>query len=68
MKIGPNGPKRSLDDIWTADNPITPFLEGGLQDEEAAKRYFEDIETFASRIGIPSIENAVVINGRVRLT
>ncbi|GAA5965188.1 hypothetical protein JCM3765_002871 [Sporobolomyces pararoseus] len=69
LKIGPTGPKRSLNDIWTQDNPITPFLEGGLKDEEqleGAKNYFEDIRKFVSNLGLENYdEPVIVINGRI---
>ncbi|GAA5914311.1 uncharacterized protein JCM6883_001811 [Sporobolomyces salmoneus] len=67
VAIGPNGPKRSLDDMWTRENPITPFLEGGLREEERekAKSYFDGVRKFAKKLGINEDESAVVINGRV---
>jgi hypothetical protein len=69
LKIGPDGPKRSLDDMWTQDNPITPFLESGLKIEDQAglKKYRRNVAKFVSKLGLQAGEPAIVINGRVRL-
>lgn len=63
-----NGPKRALHDMWTRDNPITPFLEGGLKEDEhgGAKKYLENVKKFASKLGLKEGEEAIIINGRVR--
>ncbi|GAA5936022.1 uncharacterized protein JCM15063_002684 [Sporobolomyces koalae] len=67
LEIGENGPKRSLGDAWTKDNPITPFLDGGLaaQDSEASATYFSGVRQFVSRMGVEEGQNALVINGRI---
>ncbi|GAA5890567.1 hypothetical protein JCM5296_004299 [Sporobolomyces johnsonii] len=67
LEAGPDGPKRSLDDIWKADNPITPFIEGGAkaEDEKEMQTYWKDVETLIERLGVKKGESAVVLNGRV---
>ncbi|GAA5919728.1 hypothetical protein JCM1841_000772 [Sporobolomyces salmonicolor] len=67
LEAGPDGPKRSLDDIWKADNPLTPFIEGGAKavDEKEMQRYWKDAETLIERLGVQKGESAVVLNGRV---
>jgi hypothetical protein len=61
-------PKRSLDDQWTNDNPLTPFVEHGATEEEQAKAldFWQNAETFAYNAGIPAGASAVILNGRVR--
>ncbi|BGP14496.1 hypothetical protein JCM10213_003082 [Rhodosporidiobolus nylandii] len=59
-------PKRSLDDQWTAENPITPFLDGATErDEHVAQAYWTNATTFVERIGLQAGESAVLLNGRL---
>lgn len=63
-----NPPKRSLDDIWTKENPMTPFVDqGATEDQEAyAKAYWNAARTFCERAGFEPGASAVLMNGRVR--
>ncbi|GAA6010177.1 hypothetical protein JCM11491_005377 [Sporobolomyces phaffii] len=67
LEVGPDGPKRSLDDTWTQENPITPFLDGGLKEEEleGATKHRENVSKFVSRLGLGVGESAVMVNGRI---
>ncbi|GAA6063990.1 hypothetical protein JCM10212_002422 [Sporobolomyces blumeae] len=68
LEMGPNGPKRSLtDDAWNAENPMSPFVNAGLSedDRDGLEHYLKDTRTLLDRLNISSQENAVVVNGRV---
>ncbi|GAA5855799.1 hypothetical protein JCM8547_000360 [Rhodosporidiobolus lusitaniae] len=62
-----NPPKRSLDDSWTQENPITPFVEKGAEkeDEEVSEKYWKDAKRFVERIGVKKGTSAVLLNGRL---
>ncbi|GEM06799.1 UDP-glucose:glycoprotein glucosyltransferase [Rhodotorula toruloides] len=62
-----NLPKRSLDDIWTEENPMTPFVDHGATEEQqtVAKAYWKAARTFCERAGFEPGASAVLMNGRV---
>lgn len=60
------GPKKPLDDLWSAENPITPFVEGATaEQQEAAVSFWKSIAPFAERAGVKAGASAIIINGRV---
>lgn len=70
-EIGSGGPKLPLDeDVWTPENPITPFLNGGAtpEQQDAALAFWTAVAPFSERAGIKAGEAALIINGRVRDT
>ncbi|PRQ78060.1 hypothetical protein AAT19DRAFT_9128 [Rhodotorula toruloides] len=62
-----NPPKRSLDDIWTKENPMTPFVDQGATEAQqtVAKAYWKAARTFCERAGFEPGASAVLMNGRV---
>ncbi|GAA5974262.1 hypothetical protein JCM11641_003363 [Rhodosporidiobolus odoratus] len=62
-----SSPKRSLDDEWTAENPMTPFVDSGAteEDEMKAEVYWRNAATFVERIGLKPGDSAVLLNGRL---
>ncbi|GAA6011345.1 hypothetical protein JCM10207_008308 [Rhodosporidiobolus poonsookiae] len=60
-------PKRSLDDQWTEENPLTPFVNNGAsaEDEHDAKTFWQTAATFVERIGVQPGASAVLLNGRL---
>lgn len=61
-------PRRKLSDQWTAENPMTPFVEKGITGEAAhnVTTYWKGVAPFAERVGVQPGEAAVILNGRVR--
>ena len=60
-------PRRALDDIWTSESPLTPYITEGATNEALAQEYWSLATPFAQNIGLQPGEAAVVLNGRVRL-
>ncbi|BGP38538.1 killer toxin resistant protein [Rhodotorula kratochvilovae] len=60
-------PRRSLSDMWTAENPMTPFVEKGVTGDlvKNVTGYWADIALFAQRVGVAPGEAAVILNGRI---
>lgn len=61
-----NPPRRALDDIWTSESPLTPYITEGATNEALAQEYWSLTTPFAQNIGLQPGEAAVVLNGRVR--
>ncbi|GAA6054209.1 hypothetical protein JCM3770_001393 [Rhodotorula araucariae] len=59
-------PRRSLSDMWTAENPMTPFVEKGVTGDlvKNVTSYWADVAPFAQRVGVAPGEAAVILNGR----
>ncbi|GAA5976038.1 hypothetical protein JCM10908_005365 [Rhodotorula pacifica] len=60
-----NPPKRALDDAWTSESPLTPYVTEGATNETLAQEYWSYTTPFAQNIGLQPGEAAVVLNGRV---
>ncbi|KAJ8296002.1 Syntaxin-like protein psy1 [Rhodotorula toruloides] len=60
-------PKRSLNDIWTKENPMTPFVDQGATEAQlaVAEAYWKVARTFCERAGFEPGVSAVLMNGRV---
>ncbi|GAA5852391.1 hypothetical protein JCM9279_001186 [Rhodotorula babjevae] len=60
-------PRRKLSDQWTAENPMTPFVEKGITGEAAQNvtMYWKGVAPFAERVGVKPGEAAVILNGRI---
>lgn len=61
-----NPPKRSLDDAWTSESPMTPFVSEGALRDTVSELYTGYAATIAKQFGLQLGESAVVLNGRVR--
>ncbi|KAL7343033.1 Proteophosphoglycan ppg4 [Rhodotorula toruloides] len=62
-------PKRSLNDIWTKENPMTPFVDQGATEAQlaVAEAYWKVARTFCERAGFEPGVSAVLMNGRESL-
>ncbi|TNY21400.1 Proteophosphoglycan ppg4, partial [Rhodotorula diobovata] len=60
-------PRRKLSDQWTAENPMTPFVEKGITGDAVKNvtQYWASVLPFAERVGVQPGEAAVILNGRV---
>ncbi|KPV76430.1 uncharacterized protein RHOBADRAFT_52440 [Rhodotorula graminis WP1] len=60
-------PRRKLSDQWTAENPMTPFVEKGITGDAAQNvtMYWKGVAPFAERVGVQPGEAAVILNGRI---
>ncbi|GAA6037240.1 hypothetical protein JCM8097_008638 [Rhodosporidiobolus ruineniae] len=68
LNASPDSPlKRSLDDRWDSENPLTPFIENGATEEEekAAEAYWTGVAAFVERAGLKTGNSAVLLNGRL---
>lgn len=69
LDIQLDGPPESLDEILTAETPITPWLRSGSIGKDAtdALEYWTKARALAEKFGMNAGDSGLVINGRVSL-
>lgn len=65
--IDEEGPEQPLDEMWTEDNPMTPFVAKGSSKEEQEKavEFWKATAPFVERAGLKAGGTGIIINGRV---
>ncbi|ORY74278.1 hypothetical protein BCR35DRAFT_306724 [Leucosporidium creatinivorum] len=65
--IDESGPEKPLDEMWTEENPMTPFVANGASKEEQEKAlvFWKSTAALAERAGLKAGASGLIINGRV---
>lgn len=65
--VDESGPEKPLDEMWTEENPMTPFVANGASKEEQEKAlaFWKSTAAFVERAGLKAGGSGLIINGRV---